>query len=143
MGYISSLILLSAFKLGIYFCLEQPISSLLFKFGPMKAALRETKASSFHFEIASFCGESPKPLRAFGTASFLKVFIEVAQRRRKPRTTVGKRLTTRSSGGGYTGRVVELKRSSAYTHCMGVAAALAVKGLTADKIIGALIANGF
>eukprot|EP00974_Lingulodinium_polyedra_P012162 1173375-Lingulodinium_polyedra.AAC.1 len=60
--------------------------------------------------MASFCGESPKPLRVFGTAPFLQVFTDVAKSRREPRTKVGKRLVTRDSGGGYTGCSHELKQ---------------------------------
>ena len=144
MGYISSLILRTAFMLGIHFCLEKPVSSLLFKFAPMKDALQETGAASYHFHMESLNGESPKPLRVLGTAPCLKTFIEVTQIRQKLcKKPAAQRLVKRDAAGGYTGVAKHLKQSSAYTPCMGVAFALAFKGLSAASIVECLTSKGF
>ena len=140
---ISALLLQTATHLGLDYCLEQPLSSLLFRYRAVRKALLETDAVSCYFQMNSLCGDSPKPLRLMTTAKFMSIFKEVTQRRKVPLQKTRKRLVTTGSNGSFTGNHSALRESSAYTPCMGVALALCYQGRDVDNVLAALSLLGY
>ena len=122
--------------LGHTVTLEQPVSSLLFSFGPMVAALKDGISAPFH--MGAFGGESPKPLKLVGTAAWLTVFRAVYLARKNAAAKPGGRLTKRSAGGHFTGKKAELEESSGYTRFFVVCMALCHLGWSADAICAEL-----
>ena len=88
---ISSYLMKLATLLGHTVSLEQPVSSLLFSYAPMVAALKDAISAPFH--MGAFGGESPKPLKLVGTAAWLSVFRAVYLARKSAATKPSKRLT--------------------------------------------------
>ena len=67
-------LLVTAWCMGCYYVLEQPLSFLLFKFPPIAKALAQTGAQGLPMSMAAFGGESPKPLVLKGIGPFLSTF---------------------------------------------------------------------
>lgn len=143
---ITALLARTAHELGIFFVIEQPVSSLLFKYEAVFRVLAAARASTVAFTMSTFQGESPKPLLLKGTGPFLQIFREVVlERRRMSTSRPEKRLadvSTQCNGRKiFTGRACDLKASSGYTPCMGVAMALSFRAWPCDAIIAELEAR--
>ena len=115
--------------------IEQPVSSLLFSYEPMVAALIGT--SSVSVRMSAFQGDSPKPLKIVGNAQWLGVLRKVYLLRKRGGHEDGatKRLTERSAKGQFGGKKEELAASSAYTASFGFAFALCVRQLPAAHVV--------
>ena len=61
---INALIALSAQALGIKWVVEQPLSSLLFHFPPMRSAISRCNAETVSFRMSALGSDSPKPHQA-------------------------------------------------------------------------------
>ncbi len=141
-AYRSALIAKTAHILKIDYIIEQPMSSLLFRFQSVATVIVETGAKVTSFEMSAFHGESPKPLRLVGTAAYLKVFKKVYQRRRIPRSQLAVRLASKGPGGTFSGQADVLLESSGYTASFGTAIALCAQGLSVDDVLTALADTG-
>ena len=139
---ISSLVALTATALGLAWIIEQPLSSLLFRFAPIRDAIKNCNAKTINFQMSAFGGDSPKPLRLTGTPSWLLTFETAARERLRSSATPKKRLATKEESGGFTGKQSELTASSAYTFALGIAIALAITRMDAKQIVTELRRRG-
>ena len=57
---------------GLYVVVENPLNSLLFKYGPMRMMLAKIGARRVSLKLSSFGAESAKPLELWGTAPWLE-----------------------------------------------------------------------
>ena len=146
LGILTGLLMKLAHSLGIQYVVEQPMSSLLFQFEPVLNALATTQAMGIAFQMSTFQGTSPKPLRLKGTASFLRVFDAVAKARCKAVAKAKDRLTTmvrRKDGTkSFTGKQASLTESSGYTRSFGMALALGYSGRSAEQTLSDLHQRG-
>ena len=128
-----------AYALHIYYVVEQPQSSILFRYQPIAKVLKETSASTVAFRMANFQGDSPKPLRLQGTGAWMQTFAEVNKYRQSLMLAIpSKRLVVSSSSGQFTGISKELQASSGYTRSMGTAIAFSYLGMTCADVRNAL-----
>ena len=132
---VTSYLIKTCVAMGHTITIEQPVSSLLFSYEPMVAALVGT--SSVSVAMRAFRGDSPKPLKIVGNAQWLgllrKVFL--LRKRGGHGDGVAKRLTERSAKGQFGGKKGELEASSAYTASFGFAFALCVQRLPAAHVV--------
>jgi hypothetical protein len=113
----------TASAFGLKFTIEQPVSSLLFHFPEISAAL--IGAGSAAFVMGAFQGESPKPLVLKGTVVWLPTFRQVFLHCKKKQTAMpSTRLTKRDNKGRYTGKADALTSSSSYTTAFGLVIAM-------------------
>ena len=137
---LTALLIRTGKAIGASFTLEQPVSSLIFAFDPMVRALVGSEHISF--EMGSFQGESPKPLRLQGNVEWLQTFRAVSKARKKTSAKPTSRLASSDARGGFTGRKKELESSSAYTQAFGRAFALCMLGCSAPDVVARLAALG-
>ena len=131
---ITSYLMISAAAMGIFPILEQPQSSLLFRYPPIAKALLQCKCHHVAVRIAAFGGSSPKPLILKGSGVFMKTFEEVYHLRKgRPSASASGRLAVHTKG-GFTGKKDMLTESSSYTRAFGLAMAWSFLGLSADDI---------
>ena len=95
---VTALFIRTAAALCFYFVIEQPVSSLLFKYDAVARALAAVQAQTVPFHMSAMEGECPKPLLFKGISSFLQTFREVFfQRRAQHVVKPTQRLTTRTT----------------------------------------------
>ena len=94
-----------ASRLGVYWVIEQPASSVLFDFPLVKSVIANCNAASVSLNLGDFGGTSLKPLRLVGTAPWL-LSLPLAHTA-APRTRPLQALSTRDADGRVTG-----------THCL-------------------------
>jgi hypothetical protein len=102
-------------RLGIYYVLEQPLSSIMFKYLPVATALADTGAARVHLNLGDFGAETAKPLCLMGAAPWLPDLR--AEGRRRSATVLPMlqgTLAVRSHEGQVTGRTAALTESAAY-----------------------------
>ena len=98
--------------LGIYFVIEQPLSSILFSYRPVREALQRAGACRVSFQLLVFGASSSKPLALHGTAPWLYTLEIIAASLVKPT----KRVKLSSSGPqGWTGNKLAMGISAEYT----------------------------
>ncbi len=130
----------TATVLQVFFVIEQPSSSLLANFEPVRVALETTAAVKASISMCRFGGESKKPLTLRGTGD-LSTLARVNEIRKEARPAT-KKLTTRSPGGFFTGKKEDLEASAAYTRCFGIAVALCYQGLSPEAVAEELSEQG-
>ena len=126
----SVLLIKTARALGIWFTLEQPVSSLLFGFCP--EILVGCKSAAFG--MGQFGGDSPKPLKLVGTAPWLHTFRQVYLLRTSRMKSIPLKRLTHKEGKSFTGKQSQLVDSAGYTKCFGHCIALCVLGLNAEDV---------
>ena len=147
-NHLCALLVVTASVLGVYFVIEQPLSSLIFVRDFRTAALTvaeaavRTSAKRYAVFMLSFAGSSAKGLQLVGTAPWLPVLQEVSKQRWPGRNKATERLSTkhikRDGSEGFTGSQQALTRSSAYTRLFGQAVALCCQNLSLEAILGQL-----
>ena len=130
---ISALIIRTCKVLHIRHMVEQPRSSLLYRFKPMRLALCD--ADSCNLAMSSFGGTSPKPLKLMGDKRIGRTMRGVHLKLQKLISKPTGRLTKERKGTRYTGDKSALTESSAYTARFGRCVALAFLGETPQKIL--------
>ena len=135
---ISALVYKTCVILGIAVAVEQPRSSLLWRFPPVKEALEMAPLHTIPFFMSSFGHTSQKPLIVKGSGAYLDVVREVAVRR--PKTEATQELV-KYQGARFTGCRAALTESSSYRRAFGFAVALAFVGKNADEILHMLHAS--
>ena len=128
--------------LGLRCCIEQPASSLLFRFGPIAQVLKDSCAKSVAVRMSSFCGDSCKPLVLKGIGDWLLELHKVARVRNRHVPTQSKRPLAHNCAKGYTGIPRALAASSSYTACFGFAIACALADQSASQIAHELVKLG-
>ena len=144
---LSSYLAWTAHLLGLHVVIEQPVSSLLFSYGPISCLIHGIKATSVSFGMSTFEGSTPKPLLLKGTGQFLQTFDAVSKIQRKTVKKPQERLVTvgkkRSNGQAcFTGKSNELTKSSGYTQAFGRAMALSFLGHNPERSASELIRLG-
>lgn len=113
-----------AHSLGLQILVEQPLSSILFDYAPMRNVLTATGSTRIAIHLDGFGACSQKPLQLRGTAPWLEELRRLSQQRRK-RAEPQEQLTvvhTSSSGRrSVTGKREALKASSSYPPAFGMA----------------------
>ena len=106
--------------LGVFYVVEQPRTSLLFDYSPMRSALDETTALHVALNLGQAGATSQKPLTLWGTAPWLRSLAGTI--RRRPMLSTTRPLTDRR-GGTVNGRKAALSASASYprTFCCIVA----------------------
>ncbi len=108
---------LLAFSLGVYYVIEQPSSSVLWRWDPVVEMLRHTRPLKAFLELGNFGASSKKALILRGTAPWLAQ-LEAAGKRRQHRIEQPESLvvTTHSKHGirRVTGKRKRVKASQAY-----------------------------
>ena len=127
---LTSFLIRMAIALGHRYTVEQPVSSLLFSYSPIACVAHN--ADSVSFCMGYFAGNTLKPLRIVGTASWLHVFRDVYLRRKKTCAKPTEKLA-RTDKSGFTGIKRKLDESSAYTAVFGRCVALCHQGLFVMK----------
>ena len=117
----SALFIITANLLKIFIAIEQPTSSLLFEYAPMKNALRCAMAQPIAMMMQWFDGATPKPLRIFSNAPCIDGLKKKIAARRMKASKCTSRLANTDCKGGFTGKARELKESSGYTRSFGEA----------------------
>ena len=122
--------------LGIFFVVEQPLSSILFHYRPLAQVLAKAEALTIPFRMQNFRGDSVKPLRLKGTGMWLKTFLEVnACRQKSAQVKSLKSLVVKDAAGNFTGIAKELTLSSGYTQSMGTALAFCYLGMDCADVL--------
>jgi len=70
-----------AFCLGLHVVIEQPLSSILFQYEPMKALLSKTQMQRTVVQLGNFGAASMKTLQLFGTVPWLAELRQENMRR--------------------------------------------------------------
>ena len=104
---------------SVFWLVEQPQSSLLFDYAPIKEALAEQTVFSIAIKQGLFGSSSAKPTRLVGTVPWLLELKATERVQPKPTTWVS---LAKRQGKRVTGRKALLEKSSAYpyklTHLM-------------------------
>lgn len=129
--------------IDVDFIIEQPVSSMLFHYEPIRSLVAGT--FTVPFQMQNFCGDTPKPLILKGSPAWLQTFSSVAQLRHGSNIAID-RLTVpgRKSDGTntFSGKTKHLKRSSGYTYSMGVAIACCYLGESPNQVLSHMRAVG-
>mmetsp|Transcript_155014 Transcript_155014/g.269612 ORF Transcript_155014/g.269612 Transcript_155014/m.269612 type:complete len:298 (-) Transcript_155014:52-945(-) len=107
--------------LGIYFVVEQPVSSLLFEWPPIATALLHGHARRISFSLAKFGAASLKPLQLYSNVPWLYTLEAIAGATSIPSSLVS--LASSSAGGSWTGNKSAMAESATYppTFCTVIA----------------------
>ena len=132
----SHLVALGA-SVGCLVSVEQPMTSLLFEFGPVKAAMAYSGARMVAVQMSNFCGDTTKPLKLMGNGPHLTKLRQVNTSRSKFVNKCEKKLVTRD-GDKFSGKRCDLSASSSYTRTFGIAFALCLTDLDAQGVTSAL-----
>lgn len=108
--FVANLVDLCVF-LGVYFVIEQPLSSLLFAYPSIARALAEAGAHRVVVWLGKFGADTPKPLALWGTAPWLTELAYIDST--LPQLAQGTLCDTDSSG-GFTGRRDGMAESALY-----------------------------
>ena len=112
-----------AFFLGLYVVIEQPMTSTLFGFQPMAAAVFEMGLSRVGVWLDGFGAASQKPLQLFGNAPWLPNLHSLSARLHKTAALPQQKLatTTVKENGkiSVTGNRLAMEESSAYPKRFG------------------------
>ena len=135
----SALLAKLAYVLNIYYVIEQPQSSILFRYPPLAKVLDETSATAIAFRMGDFGGDSPKPLRLLGTAGvWIQTFSKVSKYRQSLHLKSPSKRLTVCKDGQFTGISSEMRASSGYTPSMGTALAFSYLGMDSAAVRNAL-----
>ena len=88
---------------GVWWVLENPLSSLLFEVPEIKAAAEASGAYPVTIHLGGFGSNSSKPLTLLGNAPWLRTLADSSRRLFKLRQIPPCRLTTTSASGRVTG----------------------------------------
>jgi hypothetical protein len=106
-----------AFCLGLHVVIEQPLSSILFDYAPMRALIHKTGMQRATVQLGGFGAASRKPLQLWGTVPWLSQLAQASTQRQKSAKPGEKLSVTTTDNLGrqnVTGKKAALKESSAY-----------------------------
>ena len=121
--------------LGLFYVLEQPLSSVLVHHPHVSAALRDTKAVRVSFPLHKFGANTQKYLQLWGTAPWLPELRRVAGIVRGP--VAHAVLCTIGDRGQVTGKKDDMVASAAYPTTFCDVVAILHKGFLASQAIQA------
>jgi hypothetical protein len=117
--------------LGIFYVLEQPLSSILVHHPQVKAALQGTQARCIRIPLYKFGAATRKPLQLWGTAPWLTELRRIADSIHVP--VPGTALCTVGNQGQVTGKKQDMTASAAYPVCFCKVVAFLHKSFLASK----------
>ena len=117
-----------ATTLGLQFVIEQPLTSVLFDYWPVRRVFARHHEKRISLSLQSFGAQSQKMLELWGTTLWLHDLQQYAQWLRNyippaAETLCLKSVSTVNGRPCITGKKQKLKDSSAYPHAFGVAVA--------------------
>lgn len=113
-------VIVTCHQRGIYWVIEQPLSSVLFRFGPIAEAIASTGGRSVSVRLGDFGAETTKPLRLVGTAPWLDGLPAVGEKLRSTRGGLPMQTLAVRQNHAVTGKRGILTESSAYPTCFAV-----------------------
>lgn len=113
-------VILVCHERGIYFIIEQPLSSVLFHYAPIAEAIAIAGGRSVSVRLGDFGAETTKPLRLVGTAPWLDGLPAVGEKLRSTSGRVPMQTLAVRQNHAVTGKRDVLQESSAYPTCFAV-----------------------
>lgn len=107
------MVMVTCSALGVFYVVEQPLSSMLQFYPAINAALRATGARSISLLLYKFGATTQKPLKLWGTAPWLPCLGEIAKGINAPQPTATLATTAMGRVTGKKGALVE---SASYPH---------------------------